>query len=376
MLYRKFDRFGQDLSLLGFGAMRFPLTPDGEADEAESIRLIRHAIDHGINYIDTAYTYHGGKSEVIIGKALQDGYRQKAVIADKLPIWLVEKEEDVLRFFNTQMERLAVDFIDLYLIHCIDHEAWEIIHSCNVLPQLKTLQQEGRIGKIGFSYHDDLPLFKEVIDAFDWDFCQIQLNYVDTEFQAGLEGLHYAGARGIPVVIMEPLKGGRLSDAVPPAVQEVWEHAPVRRTPAEWAFKWVASQPEVAVILSGMSSMEQLEQNLELFSRGDMSVLTEPELESIRQAAALYRELITYPCTECRYCMPCPNGVNIPRLIRYYNDWCAYEHNPKLKEEYLTWQDESEHASNCVKCGACESHCPQHLPVMEIMDKIVEAFGR
>ena len=376
MIYRTVDKFTKKISLLGLGAMRFPLAPSGEVDEAEAIRMIRHAIDSGINYLDTAYTYHGSKSESILGRALKDGYRERTFIADKLPIWLVEKESDVRRIFEEQLQRLDTGFIDFYLIHCIDHEGWEITRNCRVLPILDELKAEGKIGHIGFSYHDDLSLFKEVIDAYPWDLCQIQLNYVDTEFQAGLAGLHYAGQRGIPVVIMEPLKGGRLTDGVPPVIQKVWDEAPVRRTPAEWAFKWVASHPEVITILSGMSSMEQLEQNLALFSRGDLSVLTDPELASIEQAADLYHQLIQYPCTECRYCMPCPGGVNIPRLIRYYNDWCAYEHNPKLKEEYLTWQDKSEHASNCVKCGACESHCPQHLPIMMIMEEIVSAFGR
>ena len=244
MLYRNFDRIGQPTSLLGFGAMRFPVTGSGEADEAESIRLIRHAVDSGINYIDTAYTYHGGKSEEIIGKALKDGYREKVLVADKLPIWLVEKEEDTRRFFEQQLQRLDTDFIDFYLIHCIDHEAWEIMAKCHVMQHIEEIKKEGKIGRIGFSFHDDLPLFKEVIDSYDWDFCQIQLNYVDTEFQAGLEGLRYAGERNIPVVIMEPLKGGRLTDSVPAAIQEVWDHAPVKRAPAEWAFKWVASQPE------------------------------------------------------------------------------------------------------------------------------------
>jgi len=376
MLTRHFDNFAHEVSLLGLGAMRFPLTEAGDADEAEAIRMVRRAIDSGVNYVDTAYTYHGGKSEVIVGRALKDGYREKTLVADKLPIWMVEQESDVRRFFEEQLQRLDISCIDMYLIHCVDHESWDITKRCNVLPILEELKAEGKIGHIGFSYHDDPHLFKDVIDAYPWEFCQIQLNYVDTEFQAGLEGLRYAGERGIPVVIMEPLKGGRLTDAVPPVIQEIWDKAPVQRAPVEWAFKWVASQPEVLTILSGMSSMGQLEQNLELFSRDDLPTLTAPELGSILQVAELYHKLITYPCTECRYCMPCPNGVLIPRIIRYYNDWLAYEHNPKLKEEYLTWQAPSEHASNCVKCGACEIHCPQHLPIMQIMDEIVEAFGR
>ena len=376
MKYKAFGKTGTDVSLLGLGAMRFPQTEDGKTDEAESIRMVRHAVDSGVNYLDTAYTYHGGLSEVIIGKALKDGYREKAFVADKLPIWLVKEEADVRKFFNEQMERLDIDCIDFYLIHCIDKEGWDVTQKCNVLPILEELKAEGKIGHIGFSFHDDVSLFKEVIDAYDWEFCQIQLNYVDTEFQAGLEGLKYAGAKGIPVVIMEPLKGGRLTDAVPPIIQEVWDEAPVKRTPAEWAFKWVASHPEVAVILSGMSDMRQLEQNLDLFSRDDLPELTDDECAMIQRVADLYRTLLKYPCTECAYCQPCPNGVLIPRIIRYYNDWCIYEHNPKLKEEYLVWQDSSEHASNCIKCGACETHCPQHLPVMQIMDEIVEAFGR
>ena len=376
MLYRNFQTTGDKVSLLGLGAMRFPMTKDGKVDEAESIRMIRHAIDSGINYVDTAYTYHGGTSEVIVGKALKDGYRERTFIADKLPIWLVKEEADVRKFFDEQIQRLDVNCIDMYLIHCIDKDGWEVTKKCRVIEILEELKAEGKIGRIGFSFHDELSLFKEVIDAYDWEFCQIQLNYVDVNFQAGMEGLLYANAKGIPVVIMEPLKGGRLSDAVPPVVQKLWDQASVKRAPAEWAFNWVASHPDVATILSGMSTMEQLDQNLELFSREDLPVLTDEENALIAQAADLYRTLIKYPCTECKYCQPCPNGVLIPRIIRYYNDWCAYEHNPKLKEEYLVWQDESEHASNCIKCGACEEHCPQHLPVMQIMDEIVEAFGR
>ncbi len=377
MLYRRSEKLdNRSISLLGLGAMRLPREADGKVDEAEAIKMIRHAIDHGVNYLDTAYTYHGGNSEVILGKAVKDGYREKTLIADKLPIWLVKEEADVRRFFEEQLQRLDVACIDMYLIHCINKEGWKVTKDCRVIPILEELKAEGKIGHIGFSFHDDLDLFKEVIDAYDWEFCQIQLNYVDTEFQAGLEGLRYAGAKGIPVVIMEPLKGGRITDALPPAVQAIWDTAPVKRSPAEWAFKWVASQPEVLTILSGMSNMEQLAQNLALCSRGDLPELTEEENRIIGQVADLYRSLIKYPCTECGYCQPCPSGVLIPRIIRYYNDWCIYEHNPKLKEEYLTWQDPEEHASNCVKCGACESHCPQHLPVMSIMDEIVAAFGR
>lgn len=374
MLYRSMNGVMKPVSLLGLGCMRFPTTDKGDVDVDQSVRMIRHAIDSGVNYIDTAYTYHGGDSEKIVGAALKDGYREKAYIADKLPIWLVKKEEDVRRFFNEQRQRLDVENIDFYLIHCLDEDAWKTVKDCNVISILEELRGEGKIGSIGFSFHDHYPLFEEVIDTYPWEFCQIQLNYVDTEFQAGLKGLRYAASKGIPVVIMEPLKGGRLTDGVPPAIMDIWNEAENKYTPAEWAFSWVAAQEGILTILSGMSSIEQLEQNLALFDEGNMPALSDSDLQIIDKVAEKYHQLIKYPCTECRYCMPCPNGVLIPRIIRYYNDWGAYDHNPKLKEEYHTWLDSSEHASNCIKCGKCEDACPQHLPIMQIMDEVVEAF--
>lgn len=375
MLYRAINDI-KDVSLLGVGGMRFPVKADDSLDEAEAIKMIRHAIDNGVNYVDTAYTYHGGESEVVIGKALKDGYRERTFLADKLPIWLVKEESDVRKYFEEQCKRLGVDFIDFYLVHCIETDGWKTTRDCNVLPILEELKAEGRIGHIGFSFHDHYELFEEVVDYYPWEFCQIQLNYVDTEFQAGLKGLRYAASKGIPVVIMEPLKGGRITDAVPPAIQEIWDGAPVKMTPVEWALKWVASFPEILTILSGMSNMNQLQDNIRILSDEDMTRMSDEESAIVEKAAALYRKFIKYPCTECKYCMPCPSGVAIPRLIRFLNDWLAYEQNPKLKEEYLTWMAKEEHASNCIKCGKCEEACPQHLPVMQIMDEIVEAFGR
>jgi len=364
------------VSLLGFGAMRLPVNDDDSINEDEAIKMVRLAIDSGVNYVDTAFPYHGGKSEVVIGKALKDGYREKILLADKLPVWFVKEQADVRSLFEKQLDRLDVDRIDYYLIHCLDVDNWKITLDQNVIPALEELKAEGRIGRIGFSFHDHYELFEEIVDYYDWDFCQIQLNYVDIEFQAGMKGLRYAASKGIPVVIMEPLKGGRITDAVPPAIQEIWDQAPVKRSPVEWAFKWVASLPEVMTILSGMSSMEQLEQNLEIFSRDDLARMGEDEKATVDKVGDLYRKLIKYPCTECKYCMPCPSGVAIPRLMRFLNDWIVYEQNPKLKEEYLTWMEQGEHASNCVKCGACEQACPQHLPIMKAMDEVVESFGR
>ena len=364
--------------MLGFGCMRMPHfnSDPTDIDYPKLNALIDEFMSRGFSYFDTAYTYHGGKSERIFGKAFKDGYREKILLADKLPIWLVKEEADVRRFAEEQLERLETDCIDLYLVHAVNEADWKTTRECNVLPIMEELRAEGKIRYIGFSFHDKYELFEEVIDYYPWDFCQIQLNYMDTKFQAGLAGLEYAASKGIGVVIMEPLKGGRLTDAVPDQVQKIWNEAPVNRPPVEWAFKWLAARPEVTTILSGMSSMEQLDQNIRLFSKEDLPDLTSGELARIERVAEVYRGLIKYGCTECRYCMPCPSGVAIPRLIRFINDWNAYEKNPSLKEEYLTWMDETEHASNCVRCGHCEEHCPQKLPIMDIMGEIVEDFGR
>lgn len=380
MQYRKFKSVDKEISLLGLGVMRLPRLENGKADEKTGIELIRYAVDHGVNYIDTAYTYHGGDSERIIGKALKDGYREKVLIADKLPIWLVEKEEDMQPIIEEQFKRLDVDHIDMYLIHNIVPEVWEPIRKFNVFEHFQKLKDEGRIGHIGFSFHGDYELFTEVIDAYPWEYCQIQLNFLDKNIQAGLKGLAYAKERGIDVIIMEPLKGGRLSDKVPPSVQVIWDRAaaegiaPQDRTPAQWAFKWVASQPGVSLILSGMSSFAQLEENIKLFSEDDFTEMSETEYAICDEAAAEYDRKIKYQCTKCGYCMPCPQEVEIPDVIRYLNNWYAFDKIPSTKIEYAEWLDG--HASKCIHCGACEKKCPQRLPISEIMTEAVEQFGK
>ena len=380
MQYRKFKSVDKEISLLGMGVMRLPRLEDGKADEKTGIDLIRYAVDHGINYIDTGYTYHGGDSERIIGKALKDGYREKVLIADKLPIWLVEKEEDIQPIIEEQFKRLDVDHIDMYLIHNIVPEVWELIKKCNVFEHLQKLKNEGRIGHIGFSFHGDYDLFTEVIDEYPWEYCQIQLNYLDKNIQAGLKGLAYARERDIDVIIMEPLKGGRLSDKVPPSVQAIWNRAaaegiaPPERTPAQWAFKWVASQPGVSLILSGMSSFAQLEENIRIFSGDDINKMSETEYAICDESADEYDRKIKYQCTKCGYCMPCPQEVEIPDVIRYLNNWYAFDKIPSTKLEYIEWLDG--HASKCIHCGACEEKCPQRLAISDIMTDAVEQFGK
>lgn len=374
MQYRTFNKTGQKVSLLGMGTMRLPLLEDGTADRREAVSMIRHSIDMGINYVDTAYMYHNGDSERIVGEALKDGYREKVLLADKMPVWLAKDEEKMKEMFQEQLDRLGVDTIDMYLVHNVTVPVWKRAQKFHLLDFLEEKRAEGKIKYIGFSFHDDLSLFKEVIDAYPWDFCQIQLNYMDKNFQAGEEGLRYAASRDIPVVVMEPLKGGKLTDALPRTVEALWKQAEIQRTPAEWALRWVANHPEVMTILSGMSAPQQLEENLQILSDAQPDSLTEKELSIIDQVSAEYNKLIQYSCTACKYCMPCPKKIDIPTAINFYNEWHLYEGNPKIKDDYPVWLTKGRRPGDCVACKACEGHCPQHLPISEIMKKTAAIF--
>jgi len=376
MKYRTIQKTGEKVSLLGFGAMRLPVV-DGDidnVDEAEAVRMIRKAIDKGVNYVDTAYVYHGGSSEVAVGKALKDGYREKVLIADKLPVWMVKAEDDIYRLFGTQLARLGANCIDMYLVHSLSAKSWKHAKKMNTLAHLEKLRADGKIRYIGFSFHDDFDTFREVLESYPWDFCQIQLNYMDADFQAGVKGLKLAASLGIPVVIMEPLKGGKLTDVLPPSIRSYWAQAPVQRTPAEWALRWVADFPEVLTILSGMSAMEQVEENIRILEEAEPNSLTEAEKEIIKTAADKYNKLIPYSCTACKYCLPCPAKIDIPNIIERYNDWHIYEGNEKIKQDFNLWVPVKGRPSVCKACRSCEKHCPQHLPVSEIMEKAKAVF--
>lgn len=379
MQYRKFGRLGFEVSALGFGCMRLPVI-DGDVskiDEAEAMRMLRYAIDQGVNYVDTAYGYHGGKSESFVGRALQDGYRERVKLATKCPVWLAETHEDYDRLLNEQLERLQVDYIDLYLLHALSKERWQEAYNLRVLDFLRRAQADGRIKHVGFSFHDDLAAFKEIVDAFDWDFCQIQLNYMDQDYQAGMEGLRYAAAKGLAVVIMEPLRGGRLTKNVPPEVQAIWEQAPIKRTPAEWALRWVLNQPEVTVVLSGMSTMEQVVENLRVAGEAGPNSLTEEELTIINQAKEFYLSRTKVKCTGCDYCMPCPAGVTIPQLFTLYNEASIYNLDPDVvARNYGRMVEEGKGADQCVECGQCEAACPQGITIRSHLKDIHAAFHR
>lgn len=376
MKYRTLKKTREKVSLLGFGTMRLPILDNdfSKINEAEAIRMIRSAIDKGVNYVDTAYMYHEGLSEVVTGKALKDGYRKKVLLADKLPLWMAKTAEDMERIFNDQLKRLDVDCIDMYLVHNINQMVWKRVKSYNAMEFLEKKRAEGKIRMIGFSFHDEFDLFNEVLDSYPWDFCQIQLNYMDVELQAGLKGLKLAGEKEIPVIIMEPLKGGKITDVLPKSIKEFWAQALVKRTPAEWALRWVADFPEVLTILSGMTTMEQVEENIRILGEADPGSLTETEQAIIKKVADEYNKLIQYSCTGCKYCLPCPSKIDIPDVIGRYNDWFVYEGNEKIMLDFLDWIPSGKRPSVCVACKACEEHCPQHLPITEIMAKAKEIF--
>jgi len=373
MLYRPFGKTNFSVSALGLGAMRLPLLPDNSAiDEPQAIELIRYAIDHGINYLDTAYVYHGGQSEIVVGKALLDGYRAKVKIATKLPLWQITSLADADRILADQLQKLQTDHLDFYLLHNIYSSTWPVVQKFDLISWGQKAVKSGKISHLGFSFHDNLPLFKEIIDATDhWDFCQIQYNYMDENYQAGKKGLEYAAARGVAVVIMEPLKGGKLAIANS-QIQSLWDSSPVKRSPVEWSLQWIWHHPEVATVLSGMSNLDQLKQNLDSASRSLPGSLSPDDLALIQKVKSAYLKYSPIPCTTCKYCLPCPFGVNIPRNFIFYNDSHMFGFDLSLKD-YLRLPD-IQKASNCRHCGQCESHCPQKIPIRDWLAKINRYF--
>lgn len=374
MQYRKFGKDGKNVSALGFGAMRLPTKgKESEVDEPATIEMIRYAIDHGVNYVDTAYVYHGGNSEVVVGKALEDGYREKVFLATKLPVFLVEKADDFDRFLDEQVHRLQTAHIDFYLLHCLQAPYWPKMQELGVCDWAERAQADGRIGQFGFSFHDSFDVFRQIIDAYDWSFCQIQYNLVNEEVQAGTAGLKYAADKGLPVVIMEPLFGGTLANP-PQPVWEIWQESEYR--PADVALRWLWDKPEVSLVLSGMTTLEQVKQNIESACRSGVDLLDEEERELVRRVRDKYRELSPIPCTKCGYCLPCPNGVNIPLNFELYNSATLFQGSSKvLCRNLYHGLPASERAQACEECGTCEERCPQHLEIGKLLKSVAEEFG-
>ncbi|NLL41767.1 MAG: aldo/keto reductase [Firmicutes bacterium] len=375
MQRRIIGKTGEEVSLLGFGCMRLPTLPSGEIDEAKAIPLVRSAIDSGVNYLDTAYNYHGGKSEEFVGKVIQDGYRDKVHIATKMPVWLLESPEDCARIFHEQLGRLGVDHVDFYLLHSLNRESWHRALDNEALEFLEAAQAEGLIKYVGFSFHDELPAFREIVDAYPWDFCQIQFNYMDEDYQAGLAGLKYAASKGLGVIVMEPLRGGRLVRNLPKEIEDLFASASVKRTPAEWSFRWVADHPEVALILSGMGRQEEVEENIRIMTEAAPNSLSKDELALIKKARELYSQRVQVPCTDCKYCLPCPENVAIPRIFSMFNDASMYNNFDGSRWMYENLLKKEEDAGRCVACGQCEAVCPQQIEIIESLRLAHSAFA-
>jgi len=377
MNYRLFGKLSWKVSALGFGTMRLPFIGNDAAkiDEPEAIKMIRYAIDHGVNYVDTAYVYHRENSEILVGKALKDGYREKVKLATKLPVWSVNSQQDMDDCLNVQLKKLQTDHVDFYLLHSLSQELWEKAKNLNALEWLEKKVDEGKIRHFGFSFHDEYNVFKDIIDSYGgWTFCQIQYNYVDADFQAGTKGLKYAVSKGLAVVIMEPIAGGRLAINPPKAIQAIWDMADVKRTPAEWALQWVWDHPEVSVVLSGMSTMEQVKENVQSASHSKTGTLTKKELALVEQVRQKYKELGFTQCTGCRYCMPCPEGVNIPQIISFYNEYYMKDRSDEIKSKYWEHITPESQAKRCARCGRCEEICPQKMPIRNILSEAAFLF--
>jgi predicted aldo/keto reductase-like oxidoreductase len=378
MLYRTIVKTGDQLSILGFGAMRLPQS-GGKIDEARASRQIRHAIDRGVNYVDTAWGYHRGASEPFVGRALADGYREKVRLATKLPHWAARSREDMDRFLAQQLERLRTDRVDYYLIHSLDGPGWQRIANLGVVDFLDKAKQDGRIISRGFSFHGSKGDFKQIVDAYDWEFCQIQYNYLDEHNQAGREGLEYAASKGLGVVVMEPLRGGKLGGGLPPEVEATFRSADVKRTPAEWALRWIWNHPGVTTVLSGMNDENHIEENLRIAGEAHPNSLTAGEVDLVGRAARAYRDLMKIGCTGCQYCMPCPAGVDIQGCFEQYNQIHMFGNKRLTKFFYAArmggaMTGKASNASLCEECGNCVKRCPQSLPIPDLLKDVSREF--
>jgi predicted aldo/keto reductase-like oxidoreductase len=377
MQYRKFGKLDWQVSALGFGCMRLPVIDGkmGNIDQEKTTEMIHRAIEAGVNYFDTAYVYHEQKSEAALGKALLGGYRERVKIATKSPIWLIKQTEDFDRLLNEQLERLQTDAIDFYLLHALDRNSWAKVLELGLLGRAEAALADGRIRHLGFSFHDNLSVFKQIVDGYSgWTFCQIQYNYMDIEFQAGTEGLRYAASKGLAVVIMESLRGGKLAVDLP-ATRPIWEAAARKRKPADWALQWLWNQPEVSVALSGMGTLEQVEENIASANISGPGRLDAGELVLVDKAREVIKGLSPIPCTACEYCLPCPNGVHIPSNFDTYNQAAMFNDLDHSRFAYKNFIADDQKAANCIQCEECLEKCPQHIPISTWMPVVEEVLG-
>jgi predicted aldo/keto reductase-like oxidoreductase len=364
--------------------MRLPIREGNpeKIDEPLATRMLHQALDAGVNYLDTAYPYHGasatsgGQSELLVGEILSDGYRDQVYLSTKLPCWLVQEKEDLDTYLNEQLERLKTDRIDFYPLHGLNQKTWENLTSLDVQEFLDSALEDGRIGYAGFSFHDELDVFRTIVDAYPWSFVQIQYNYMDQDFQAGKEGLEYIKAQEMGSVIMEPLRGGCLTRNIPSEIHAIWDQAPTRRTLAEWGLRFLWNQEEVDLVLSGMSTMEQVEENLRIAEDGYANSLTSEELDIIQEVREAYQARMHVGCTACGYCMPCPEGVDIPLNLNLLNDVYIYQNLEKPRGNYSFLSAKNMSAAYCTLCGECEDKCTQKIHIREYLKEAAETLEK
>ncbi|NMC06968.1 MAG: aldo/keto reductase [Candidatus Lokiarchaeota archaeon] len=376
MQYRKMGkRIPWEASALGFGCMRFPskkiLGFIKKVDETEAIRILRHAIDNGVNYVDTAYGYHAGKSEIIVGKALQDGYRQKVHLVTKCPMWKVKAAGDVEKYCREQLAKLQTDHLDIYIFHGLNKSRLKQVKDLNLIGEMEKLKEKGLIKHFGFSFHDNFQVFKEIIDLYpNWEMAQVQYNYMDTSNQATTQGIEYAASKGVAVVIMEPLRGGKLANPTP-EVKALFDAATKKRTPVDWALQFLWNRPEISTVLSGMSSMEQVQQNLASADKSGVGTLSNEEVSLLDRVAEIFRKAILIPCTGCDYCIEaCPRKIKIPRNFALINQLSTSKDDKKARNEYKKLSKQNGSAASCKDCKACMERCPQQIDIPAMLRKV------
>lgn len=378
MQYRKIEKNGDEISALGFGAMRLP-TKNGRIDKERAKKQIYYAIDNGVNFIDTAFPYHGGSSESFLGEILTDEYRKKVKLCTKMPSWSIKKYEDMEKYLQIQLEKLQTDCIDYYLIHSLGKGSFEKLKEMGVLEFLDDAKAKGKIKYAGFSFHDNSEAFKGIADAYRWDACLIQYNYLDEKNQAGTEGVKYAASKGMAVFIMEPLKGGLLAGEVPEKVKEIWKKSDVKRSPAEWALKWVLNHGEVTCVISGMNDEEHIKENIRVANETLPNSLTDEEIKLYEEVKNVYKNLMKIDCGGCGYCMPCPVGVDIPECFGLYNHKHMFN-SGRASFTYLTrfggvFSGNESHADLCINCGKCVKACPQNLDIPQLLGDVSKELG-